>query len=80
MQSAIHAREQRHEIRLGFDASGMILALADRFVVDTGAFNPLGLVIPYNTLAHLMGPYRVPTFEAIGTCVITTKVPTAPEN
>jgi carbon-monoxide dehydrogenase large subunit len=40
----------------------MILALSDNFIVDTGAFNPLGLVIPYNTLAHLMGPYRVPSF------------------
>lgn len=78
MQSAIHAREQRHSIRLAFDGEGRILALNDRFIVDTGAFNPLGLVIPYNTIAHLMGPYRVPTFEAVGTCVITTKVPTAP--
>jgi carbon-monoxide dehydrogenase large subunit len=78
MQSAIHAREQDHEIRLALAADGTILALTDRFMVDTGAFNPLGLVIPYNTIAHLMGPYRVPAFEAIGTCVITTKVPTAP--
>jgi len=78
LQSAIHAREQEHEVRLGFAADGTILALIDHFVVDTGAFNPLGLVIPYNTIAHLMGPYRVPAFEAVGTCVITTKVPTAP--
>jgi carbon-monoxide dehydrogenase large subunit len=78
MQSAIHAREQEHEIRLAVDAGGRILGLVDRFLVDTGAFNPLGLVIPYNTIAHLMGPYRVPAMEAVGTCVITTKVPTAP--
>ncbi|HZP90862.1 MAG TPA: xanthine dehydrogenase family protein molybdopterin-binding subunit [Actinomycetota bacterium] len=78
MQSAIHAREQEHELRLGLAADGRILGLVDHFVVDTGAFNPLGLVIPYNTIAHLMGPYRVPAFEAVGTCVITTKAPTAP--
>jgi len=78
MQSAIHAREQEHEVRLGFAPDGTILGLIDHFVVDTGAFNPLGLVIPYNTIAHLMGPYRVPAFEATGTCVVTTKVPTAP--
>ncbi len=78
MQSAIHAREQEHEIWLSVDADGRILCLIDHFVVDTGAFNPLGLVIPYNTLAHLMGPYRVPAMEAVGTGVITTKVPTAP--
>ncbi len=78
MQSAIHAREQEHDIRLALSSHGELLALVDRFLVDTGAFNPLGLVIPYNTIAHLMGPYRVPAMEAIGTCVVTTKVPTAP--
>ena len=78
MQSAIHAREQTHRVRLGVDAEGRITALVDRFVVDCGAFNPLGLVVPYNTIAHLPGPYRVPAFEAEGTGVVTTKVPTAP--
>ena len=78
MQSAIHAREQVHEIELGLDEQGEIVALRDRILVDTGAYNPLGLVIPYNTIAHLMGPYRVPNFHATAEGVITTKVPTAP--
>jgi len=78
MLSAVHAREQVHEIELGLDADGRIVALRDRVLVDTGAYNPLGLVIPYNTIAHLMGPYRVPSFEATAEGVITTKTPTAP--
>ncbi len=78
MQSAIHAREQVHDVRLALSGDGRILAFADRFLVDAGAFNPLGLVVPYNTIAHLMGPYRVPAIEAVGTSVVTTKVPTAP--
>lgn len=78
MQSAIHAREQHHDVELGVTGGGMIVGLRDRFTVDTGAFNPLGLVIPYNTIGHLMGPYRVPHFEAVATCVITNKVPTPP--
>ena len=78
MLSAVHAREQQHEVELGLDEDGMILALRDDILVDTGAYNPLGLVIPYNTIAHLMGPYRVPAFEATARGVITTKVPTAP--
>jgi carbon-monoxide dehydrogenase large subunit len=78
MQSAIHAREQVHEIELGLSSDGEILALRDHILVDTGAYNPLGLVIPYNTIAHLMGPYRVPSFEATAQGVITTKTPTAP--
>lgn len=78
MQSAVHAREQVHEIELGLTRDGEIVALRDRILVDTGAYNPLGLVIPYNTIAHLMGPYVVPSFEATAEGVITTKVPTAP--
>jgi carbon-monoxide dehydrogenase large subunit len=78
MQSAIHAREQRHDVRLALSADGLILGLVDHFLVDAGAFNPLGLVVPYNTIAHLTGPYRVPAMEAVGTTVVTTKVPTAP--
>ncbi|MFB3738606.1 MAG: xanthine dehydrogenase family protein molybdopterin-binding subunit [Candidatus Velamenicoccus archaeovorus] len=78
LQSAIHAREQSHHIRLGLAADGTVLGLVDHFLVDAGAFNPLGMVVPYNTIAHLTGPYRIPAMEAVGTCVITTKVPTAP--
>ena len=78
MQSAIHAREQVHELELGLDEEGRIVALRDHILVDTGAYNPLGLVIPYNTIAHLMGPYRVESFEARAEGIITTKVPTAP--
>lgn len=78
MQSAIQAREQVHDVELALSRDGDILGLRDHFVVDNGAFNPLGLVIPYNTIAHLMGPYRVASLEAVGTAVITNKVPTAP--
>jgi len=78
MQSAVHAREQVHELELGLDAEGRITAMRDHVLVDTGAYNPLGLVIPYNTIAHLMGPYRVPSFEATAEGVLTTKTPTAP--
>ncbi len=77
-QSAIHARDQVHDVTLALARDGGILALVDHFLVDAGAFNPLGLVIPYNTISHLPGPYRVPALEAEGTCVVTTKVPTAP--
>jgi carbon-monoxide dehydrogenase large subunit len=78
MLSAVHAREQVHELELGLDEQGLIVGLRDHVLVDTGAYNPLGLVIPYNTIAHLMGPYRVPSFAATAEGVITTKVPTAP--
>jgi len=78
LRSAIHAREQVHQVELGVTRDGEIVALRDHVLVDCGAFNPLGLVIPYNTIAHLMGPYRVPHLEAVATGVITNKTPTAP--
>lgn len=78
MQSAIHARDQRHRISLGLDADGRIVALEDHFDLDAGAFNPLGIVIPYNSIAHLMGPYKVPNFLAEATLYVTNKTPMAP--
>lgn len=78
MLSAVHAREQEHDIELGLSDDGEIVALRDRISVDAGAYNPLGLLIPYNTIAHLAGPYRVPHFEAAAAAVITNKTPTAP--
>jgi hypothetical protein len=78
LQSAIHAREQTHDIALALSGDGQILGLKDSFTVDTGGFNALGLVIPYNTIAHLMGPYRVQSMQAQATAVVTNKTPTAP--
>jgi len=76
--STAHARDQIHYVELGFDDDGRILALKDRFLLDNGAYNPMGLTDAYNTSAHLQGPYRVPSLAVTGTCVATNKVPNAP--
>jgi carbon-monoxide dehydrogenase large subunit len=78
MQSAIHAREQEHTIELALSDGGDLLALRDNFFVDNGAFTHIGIAIPYNTIAHLMGPYRIPNLEANATTVMSTRTPTAP--
>lgn len=78
MQSAIHAREQQHSIELAVDSSGRFLAVRDDFIVDNGAFTHIGIAIPYNTIAHLMGPYRIPHMEARATAVMSHRTPTAP--
>lgn len=78
MQSSIHARDQRHEITIALDGEGHIVALDDQFDVDAGAYNPLGIVIPYNSISHLMGPYRVPNFVARAVVHVTNKTPMAP--
>ena len=35
-----------HEVSVGFDGDGRVLALIDRFAHDTGAYTPRGLVVP----------------------------------
>jgi aerobic carbon-monoxide dehydrogenase large subunit len=72
---AVHSRDQRHEIELALDADGRILGLRDHYLVDVGASNVEGLVVPYNTAGHLQGAYRVPSLELDCRCVVTNKTP-----
>src|SRR5215471_2583220 len=73
-----HARDQLHEVEVGFDGDGRILALQDDFLVDAGAWNPIGAGIAYNTAVHLLGPYKIENFAASARVVATNKVPNAP--
>ena len=53
-------------------------ACADRIWVDLGAYNSWGIVLPYNTVAHLLGPHRVPNLHVECRGVVTNKTPNAP--
>jgi carbon-monoxide dehydrogenase large subunit len=76
--SACHARDQIHDVEVGFDSEGRVLAFRDDFLMDGGAWSPLGITCPYNTAVHLLGPYRVANFAASSRTVATNKVPNAP--
>ncbi len=76
--SATHSRDQWHDVEVGFDDDGRILAIRDDYVVDCGAWNPIGSGVAYNTAVHLTGPYRVENLAASGRIVVTNKVPNAP--
>jgi carbon-monoxide dehydrogenase large subunit len=76
--STAHGRDQLHDVEVAFDETGRILALRDRFLLDNGAYNPMGLTDAYNTAAHIQGPYKIPNLSVTGTCVSTNKVPNAP--
>ena len=76
--NARHARDQIHDVEVGFDSRGRVLALRDRILVDMGIANFYGLVVPYNTISHLRSQYRIDNYEAEATCVITNKTPNAP--
>jgi carbon-monoxide dehydrogenase large subunit len=78
LQSATHSREQLHEAEIAAAADGTILGFRDRFLLDQGAYNPWGIVQPYNTVAHMLGPYRIPHAAFDVRSVVTTKTPHAP--
>ncbi|HEX5319620.1 MAG TPA: xanthine dehydrogenase family protein molybdopterin-binding subunit [Stellaceae bacterium] len=70
-----HSRDQVHEVAVGFDGDGRILALRDGFTVDCGAWNTLGAGIAYNTSVHMQGPYKIPNFSSRARIAVTNKVP-----
>jgi aerobic carbon-monoxide dehydrogenase large subunit len=78
MASATHSRDQLHDVEVGFDNDGRILAVRDDYTVDCGAWNPIGSGVAYNTAVHLCGPYKIPNLKASGKIVATNKVPNAP--
>ncbi|OGA57230.1 MAG: hypothetical protein A3G81_17160 [Betaproteobacteria bacterium RIFCSPLOWO2_12_FULL_65_14] len=78
LTAAAHARDQIHRIALAASADGRILALRDDVIVNFGAFNVIGLVVPYNTLSHLLGPYDVPNAHISVRAVLTNTCFTSP--
>ncbi len=76
--STTHAGDQLHDVTLALAADGEILALADDFLIDAGAYLPRGAVVASVTATHLVGLYRVPVFHCRGRVVVTHKVPCAP--
>ena len=76
--NAAHSRDNIHDAEIGFDDTGRILAFRDRFIVDSGAYSPVGAGVAYNTTAHLLGPYHVDNFAGGTTVVVTNKTPNAP--
>jgi aerobic carbon-monoxide dehydrogenase large subunit len=78
LMCSCHSRDQIHDLEVGFDNDGRILAYRDYFLADIGAFNPIGSGVMYNTIAHLAGPYRIENFYAQAKVVTTNKVPNAP--
>jgi carbon-monoxide dehydrogenase large subunit len=73
-----HSRDQIHDVEVGFDGDGRIVALRDDFIVDCGAWNPFGVGVVYNTAVHVPGPYRIDTLALTARVAATNKVPNAP--
>jgi aerobic carbon-monoxide dehydrogenase large subunit len=78
MMGAAHARHQVHDIALAARRDGTIVGLRDRIWLDLGAYNVWGVVLPYNTVAHLIGPFRIRDMHVDVQGVMTNKTPNAP--
>src|SRR5216683_822668 len=73
-----HERGQVHEVEVGFDKEGKVLALSDDFIHDAGAYTPYGIILPIITAAQIPGPYRVPNYRVRFRDVYTNATPTSP--
>jgi len=71
-------RGQIHDAELAVDSEGHILGVQDRFLHDTGAYDPYGLTIPINSQCTLLGPYRVPAYESEFRVAFTSKTLVTP--
>ena len=78
IQTTYQEREQVHEVEVGFDDEGHILALRDRGVFDTGAYVPFSVVVPYISITNIPGPYKIKHFEAVMDVAYTHRVPITP--
>jgi len=71
-------RGQVHEVEVGFNDQGNLLALDVDFIHDGGAYTPYGIILPIITAAQVPGPYRVPNYRVRFRDVYTNATPTSP--
>jgi carbon-monoxide dehydrogenase large subunit len=75
---ANHSRQQRHRVRAGIDADGVIIALDDEFWHDQGAYVRTHAVRVAMMISGILpGPYRIPAYRSIGHFRLTNKTPAA---
>ncbi len=76
--NSAHSRDYVMDVEVGFDDDGRILAVTNDFLVDSGAYSPVGAGIVGNSIAHMLGPYDIPNYETGAKLVITNRAPNAP--
>src|SRR5437660_5801093 len=76
--SSNQERGQLHEVEYAFDDQGVLLAVRDTFLHDTGAYTPYGIIVPIITACTLPGPYRLKHYYSEFTVLYTNKVPVSP--
>ncbi len=81
LTASFHGHEQRHAVRAGFDADGVLLGLDADIACDVGAYSCYPFtcgVEPLMAATELPGPYRLSRYRARARAVATNKPPIAP--
>jgi carbon-monoxide dehydrogenase large subunit len=74
--TAVHAREQWHDMQLAVRDDGTILAMRAEVLCDQGAYTrSLGVLCPSLTAAGLPGPYRFQNYDCRVRVALTNKAP-----
>lgn len=76
--ACVHAREQTHDIAIGFRKDGTMIAIRDRILSDMGAYGlvPQTGVAPTMLAAAMVpGGYKVRGYEVDVNCIMTNKCP-----
>ena len=66
-------RGQVHDAEIALARDGRILGVKDRFLHDTGAYDPYGLTVPLNSQCTLLGTYDIPNYYSEFRAVFTNR-------
>jgi carbon-monoxide dehydrogenase large subunit len=76
MTSMVHGRAQEHDVEVGFDDDGTLLALRVSIIQDCGGWpDPTGIGLPTLTSFMSGGCYKIPVIAASFRSVITNTTP-----
>jgi carbon-monoxide dehydrogenase large subunit len=72
-----HQRDSLWELEVAADASGKILGIRGKVLVDAGAYLPYGIVLALTSLHPFPGPYSIPAINVGLDVVLTNATPTS---
>jgi carbon-monoxide dehydrogenase large subunit len=69
---------QRHRVKIGARADGTLLAMDLSLQKETGAFNHYDVLLPSNTVNHLLTQYKIPSVRVEARSYATNTAPGSP--
>jgi carbon-monoxide dehydrogenase large subunit len=71
-------RDQYWDVEIAVDANARIVGVRGQLIHETGAYVPMGVVLPWITATTVPGPYVIPNFKLDVVSVFTNKIQTTP--